>query len=171
MKLEALIEAYAGYEKRALQLYRKLAEGFSDNPRASRHWRQMSDAEASHFTLLQLALDWTAMAGEPKTNPEQEPAALDALTAELHRIEQTAEQPGLTLEAAVELTLAWEELEPPRILELLPYLPGRAQGQVRAVMVGEAEKHYADLMELVREAGAAGLEERVQALRARAATG
>lgn len=171
MKLEAVIEAYAGYEKRALQLYRKLAERFRDNARVSRLWRQMSDAEASHFTLLQLAPDWIAMAGEPKTDPELEPEALDALTAELSKLEQAAERPGLTLQEAVELTLAWEEQELPRILALLPCLPGRAREQVRAGIVGEVEKHYADLMELVKAAGAGGLEERVEALRARAATG
>ncbi len=171
MTLDAVIEAYAGYEKRALQLYRKLADRFSDSARASRHWRQMSDAEASHFTLLQLAPDWIAMAGEPTTDPDREPAALDALAAELSKLEQAAEQPGLTLEEAVTLTVAWEELELPRILELLPCLPGRARGQVRAGMVGEADRHYADLLELVKIAGVGGLEARVEALRARAATG
>lgn len=171
MKLEAVIEAYAGYEKRALHLYRKLAERFSDNPRASRQWRRMSDAEASHFTLLQLAPDWIAMAGGPKTDPELTLAGLDALAAQLRQLEEAAAQPGLSLEEAVELTLVWEELELPRILDLLPALPEPARDKVRKGMVGESEPHYADLLELMKAAGAGGLTERVEALRARAAAG
>lgn len=170
MTLEAVIEAYASYEKRALHLYRRLAERFSDNPRASRQWRRMSDAEASHFTLLQLAPDWIAMAGGPKTDRELELAALDALAAQLRQLEETAERPGLSVQEAVELTLAWEELEFPRILDLLSWLPEPAREKVRAGLVGEAERHYADLRELVKAAGADSLVERVDALRTRAAT-
>ncbi len=86
MKLESLLEAYAGYEKRALALYRKLAERFEGNAQASRRWRQMSDAEARHFTTLQLASDWITMAGERTANLEMEPAALAALAAKLDQL-------------------------------------------------------------------------------------
>lgn len=170
MTLEAVIEAYASYEKRALHLYRKLAERFSDNPEASQQWRRMSDAEASHFTHLQLAPDWIAMAAGPKTNPDLKLAALDPLAAQLRQLEETAERPALSLKEAAELTLAWEELELPRILDLLSHLPEPAREKVRAGLVGEAERHYADLLELVKAAGAGGLEQRVDALRTRAAT-
>ncbi len=170
MRLEAVIEACAGFEKRALWLYRKLAERFGDNARASRHWRQMSDAEAGHFTLLQLALDWVSMAGEPSGDVGLEPPALDALGAQLGRLEQAADRAGLTLAEAVELTLAWEELELPRILELIRHLPEQVRERVRTGLLGETDRHYGDLLALVKEAEAAGLEARAEALRDRALT-
>ncbi len=171
MKREPRIEAYAGYEKRALTLYRKLAERFRDHAQATRLWRQMSDAEASHFTTLQLAPDWIAMAGGPKVDLELEPAALDALGGRLGQIETAAERPGLSFPEAVELTLAWEELELPRVLELLSSLPEQVRGRLRAGMLGESARHYADLLELANAAGVSGLAERVEALRARAGAG
>ena len=172
MTLEAVLEAYAGFERRALLFYRRLAERFGDQARASQHWRQMADAEASHFTLLRLAPDWIQMEEGPKSDPGLDTAALDAFSARLGQLEAAAERPGLTLAEAVELTLAWEELELPRILDLLRCLPERARSQVRAGIIGEAGKHYADLMELAQAGGgAAGLVERVEALRTRAAAG
>jgi len=171
MRLESLLEAYAGYEKRALALYRELAERLEGNAQASRLWRQMSDAEASHFTTLQLASDWITMAGERTANLEMEPAALEALAAKLDQLEAAAEQSGLALQEAVELTLSWEELELPRIVELLSYLPEPVRGRVRTGLMGESARHYADLLGLVNAAGVADLAERVEALRIRAGTG
>jgi len=173
VNLSALVERYAQFEKRGVGFYRGLAERFAADATAARLWREMSNTEASHFALLELTQDWIAMAGGGGSAPAVTPASLDALAARMGGIEEAGEAPGTTLAEAVALAVDWEELELPRIIDLVPHLPARAQGRVLAGMVAEAAEHYRLLMELAHAAGAPGAVERVAALaeRARAALG
>lgn len=173
MNLSALVERYAQFEKRGVGFYRGLAERFAPDAAAARLWREMSNTEASHFALLELAQDWIAMSGGGGSAPAATPENLDALAARMGEIEKAAERPGTTLAAAVALAVGWEELELPRIIDLVPHLPAKARGRVLAGMIAEAAEHYRLLMELARAAGAPGTVERVSALaeRARAALG
>lgn len=168
MTLTELVERYAQFEKRAVGFYRSLAERFTAHPAAARLWREMSNTEASHFALLELAQDWIAMAKGAGGMPPVTAADLDALAARLAGLEAAAGAAGLTPEAAVGLSVEWEELELPRIVELVRHLPPQAQGRVVAGMIAEAAEHYRMLMELVRVAGGPGQAERVTALEQRA---
>jgi hypothetical protein len=163
MTLAALIEAYAGYERRALLLYRRLCERFAADPVASRHWRAMSDAEAGHFTTLQLATDRLAMAGGATTDVEVDVAAIEARLADL---EKAAAATALSAAQAAELTLEWEEAEVARITALLPSIPEAVRVRVRTGLLGEIDAHYADLRALLAAAGRRDLDPRVDALRA-----
>ena len=173
MSLSTLVERYAQFEKRGVGFYRGLAERFAADAGAARLWREMSNTEASHFALLELAQDWIAMSGGGGSAPAVTAENLDALAARMGEIEATAERPDTTLAAAVTLAVDWEELELPRILDLVPHLPAKAQGHVLAGMIAEAAEHYRLLMALAHSAGAPGAAERVRALaeRARAALG
>jgi len=164
MTLGALLERYAQFEKRGVGLYRGLAERFAADPAAARLWREMSNTEASHFALFELAQDWVAMAGGGSAPPAATSESLDMLARRMGEIEDRAADPGTTLSTAVSLTVAWEELELPRVLELLPYLPAKAQGRVLAGMIGEAPEHYRLLSELAVAAGGAQDTERIAAL-------
>ncbi len=164
MTLTELVERYAQFEKRAVGFYRALAERFAAQPAAARLWREMSNTEASHFALLELAQDWIAMAKGAGGIPPVTAADLDDLAARLARVEADAEAAGLTPEAAVGLSIEWEELELPRIIELVRHLPPLAQGRVMAGMIAEAGEHYRLLMELVQAVGGPGQAERVTAL-------
>jgi hypothetical protein len=164
MTLGALLERYAQFEKRGLGLYRGLAERFAAESAAARLWREMSNTEASHFALFELTQDWVAMAGGGSAPPAATAEHLDALALRMGEIEDRAADPRTTLAAAVTLTIDWEELELPRILELLPHLPARAQGRVLAGMIGEAAEHYRLLSELAGAAGTARDAERIAAL-------
>ena len=164
MTLTELVERYAQFEKRAVGFYRGLGERFAVQPAAARLWREMSNTEASHFALLELAQDWIAMAKGAGGMPPVTGAALDALAARLGELEAAAAAPGLTPEAAVGLSIEWEELELPRIVELVRHLPARAQGRVMAGMIAEAAEHYRMLMELVNAAGSPEQAGRVTAL-------
>jgi hypothetical protein len=173
VNLSALVERYAQFEKRGVGFYRGLAERFAADAGAARLWREMSNTEASHFALLELTQDWIAMSGGGGSAPDATPESLDALAARMGEIEEAAGRPGTTLDAAVALAARWEELELPRIIDLVPHLPAKARGRVLAGMIAEAAEHYRLLMELARAAGAPGAAERVSALaeRARAALG
>jgi hypothetical protein len=162
--LSELVERYAQFEKRAVGFYRGLADRFATDPAAARLWREMSNTEASHFALLELAQDWIAMAKGAGGMPPVTAADLDALATRLAQLEAAAEAAGLTPAAAVELSIEWEELELPHIVELVRHLPPKAQGRVMAGMIAEAAEHYRMLMELVRTAGEAAQTDRVSAL-------
>ncbi len=162
MTLAAVIEVYAGYERRALLLYRRLSERFAVESTAGRHWRSMSDAEAGHFTTLQLATDWLAMAGAAATAVNVDIAAIDARVTAL---EQAATAVDLSAARAAEITLQWEEAEVARITALLPSIPEAVRGRVRAGLLGEIDAHYADLRALLAAAGRGDLDGRVDALR------
>ena len=173
MDLATLLTRSAPLEKRALVFYRKLAERFAAHAEAARLWREMSNTEASHFALLQLAEDWVAMAGARAEETPVTPDELDALGAALATIEDAAARADCGLADAAELTVRWEELELPRVVRLAGLLPGKARGHVMAGMIGEAAEHFRMLGELIRAAGASALAERVGALgaAARAALG
>ncbi len=162
--LTEIVERYAQFEKRAMALYRGLAERFGSDPAAARVWRDLSDTEASHFALLELAQDWIAMARGAGGAPPVTAADLDRLAARLTQLEETANRPDCGIAEAVELTVSWEELELPRIVELTRYLPAQAQGRVLAGMVAEAAEHYRMLGELVRAAGTPAQADRVAGL-------
>lgn len=172
MDLGTLVARSAQLEKRAMAFYRQLAERFAAHPEAARLWREMSNTEASHFALLQLTEDWVAMAGAQAQETPVTPEALEALSDRLAALE-AAGRADCGLADAAELTVAWEELELPRVIELVGELPGTARGRVLAGMIGEAEEHFRILMELMGAAGAAALAGRVSALaeRARAVLG
>lgn len=173
MDLHAVLEHYAQLERRAMAFYRRLAERFAAHPAASRQWREMSNTEAGHFALLQLAQDWVAAdrgeAGDPPVTAE----GLDALSDRLGAIEAAGERSECSMAEAVALSVELEELELPRIAELAAHLPGTARGRVLAGIIGQAQEHYRMLGELVRAAGTPALQARVTALatRARAALG
>ncbi|HUF92214.1 MAG TPA: hypothetical protein VMR23_07550 [Candidatus Limnocylindria bacterium] len=163
MTLAALIEAYAGYERRALLLYRRLSERFAADAVASRHWRAMSDAEAGHFTTLQLATDRLAMAGGAAIDVDADVAAIETRLAAL---EQAAAATALNAAQAALLTLEWEEAEIARITALLPSIPEPVRARVRTGLLGEIDTHYADLRALLAAAGRDDLDGRLDALRA-----
>lgn len=166
MTLSALIDAYAGYERRALLLYRRLSERFAADAVASRLWRAMSDAEAGHFTTLQLATDRLAMAGGAVTEISVDTAALEKrLTA----LEQAVAATPLSAAQAAQLTLEWEEAESARIIDLLPSIPEPVRARVRTGLLGDIDAHYGDLRALLAAAGRADLDGRVDVLRSRAA--
>jgi tRNA isopentenyl-2-thiomethyl-A-37 hydroxylase MiaE len=165
MTLETALKAYAGYEKRAMQFYRRLSDRFVDQTDASRLWRQMSDVEASHFALLTLAEDWVALAGKGESDLGGIEMTLNAAVNAVANLERAAESPLLTSGDAALLTLNWEEQELQRILALIPHLPEKASGQVRAGIVGEANQHYASLAELIKQVGREDLMDRVEALK------
>ena len=173
MNLAALVERYAQLEKRGVGFYRALAERFSAEAAPARLWREMSNTEASHFALLGLAQDWIAMAGGGASAPEADDADLAALAGRMDELAAAAGRPATTLAEAVALSVSWEELELPRILDLLPHLPTKAHGRVLAGMVAEAAEHYRILGELAEAVGATAAAERIDALgeRARAALG
>jgi rubrerythrin len=173
VNLNAVLERYAGLEKRGVLFYRGLAERWHDHHEAARLWRELSNTEASHFALLELAQDWVAMAGGGQSAPALDEAAFEALSARMAELEAAAGRSDCAREEAVELSIRWEELELPRILELVAHLPARARGQVMAGMVAEGVEHYRMLQELVRVAGAASQAERVNTLaeRCRSALG
>jgi rubrerythrin len=164
VNLTAVVERYAGLEKRGMRFYRGLHERFHAHPAAARIWRELSNTEASHFALLELCQDWIALAGGGASAPPVTEESLRGVSALLTEIEADAARPECGLEEATLLTIRWEELELPRILELLPHLPGKARGQVMSGMVAEAEEHYRLLLELVNAAGAPAHGERVAAL-------
>jgi len=166
MTLSALIEAYAGYERRALLLYRRLSERFAADAVTSRLWRAMSDAEAGHFTTLQLATDRLAMAGGAVTEVAVDIAAIEkGLTA----LEQAVAATALSAALAAQLTLEWEEAEIARITALLPSIPEPVRARVHTGLLGEIDAHYGDLRALLAAAGRGDLDGRVDALRSRAA--
>ncbi len=164
MTLVELVERYAQLEKRAVGFYRGLADRFAAHPAAARLWRELSNTEASHFALLELAQDWIAMAKGAGGMPPVTAEALEALDARHSALERAAEADGLTTEAALGLSIEWEELELPRIVELSRHLPPPAQGRVMAGMIAEGAEHYRLLTDLVKAAGGPGHAERVAAL-------
>ena len=164
MTLNAVVERYAQLEKRGVLFYRGLAERFPEHPVAARVWRELSNTEASHFALLELAQDWIAMAGGGENPPPVTEAGLDTQSARMAEIEAASARPGGGIDEAVELTIRWEEAELPRILELVTHLPARARGQVMAGMIAEAPEHYRVLLDLVKASGGPGQAERVAAL-------
>jgi rubrerythrin len=171
--LATLLERHAELEKRGMSFYRALADRFAFEIAAARLWRELSDTEASHFALLELAQDWSAAAGPEQTARDIAGDHLEGIGERMREIEEAAGRASTTLVDAVELSILWEELELPRILDLLQHLPDKARSRVLAGMVGELTDHYRVLVDRARAAGAPGNAARVSAMaeRARSALG
>ncbi|MBI2461717.1 MAG: hypothetical protein HYV61_09580 [Candidatus Rokubacteria bacterium] len=163
MELMPILEAYAALEKQGVELYQTLGERFPD-AQGSRLWAEMANTEASHQAILMLAMDWTHTWSGPKSEPPIEMGDLDAAIQTSGDLLAEAARPDLSFVRAVELAVAWEEQELPRILAIAPYCPGRGQGQLLA-MVAEAVGHYDELAALARAAGQETLIPRIEALR------
>lgn len=164
MTLVALLERYAGYERRALLLYRDFASRFRDDADSARLWRALSDAEASHFTTLRLAVDRMAMAGAAAMEAGSLADGLDDLERRLREVEEDAASPGLTMVDAVGLAATWEDLEIARIGSLVAALPASVRPHVEPGLLGEMDRHHGDLLALARATGVDGLERRVESL-------
>lgn len=164
MTLVALLERFAGYERRALLLYRSFAERFQGEPGASDLWRALSDAEASHFTTLRLATDRLAIAGAAALEAGDLAGGLDDLERRLQEVEAAAARPGLALTEAIGLAVTWEELEIARIARLVAALPDVVRPHVQPGLLGQLDRHHGDLRALARITGVEGLERRVESL-------
>lgn len=165
MTLAAVLDRYAAYERRALLLYRRLAERFGDQPDAARRWRAMSDAEAAHFTTLQLATDRVAMAGAAGAEAGDLARTLEGTEDRLRELEEAAARPGLTLAEAVGLAADWEELEIARVSRLIAALPAAVRSHVQSGLLGQLDAHHGDLRALARATGSPDLERRAASLR------
>lgn len=166
MELMPVLEAYAALEKQGVEFYRTLGERFPEM-KGSRFWLEMANTEASHQAILMLAMDWTHVWTGPKSEPPVEMAELDMAIQAAGDLLAEADRPDLSPARAVELAVAWEEQELPRILAIAPYCPGRGQGQLLA-MVAEGVGHYEELEALARATGQEALIPRIEALRAQA---
>lgn len=166
MELMAALDAYRGLERRSIDFYRTLAERFAGDE-SGRVWRETMNTEAAHHAAFALALDWAQLSAEPKPEVPVDPEELEREAAALAVLEAAAARPDLTLADAVELAVAWEERELPRVLVIAPHAPGRGRAQLRAI-AAEAGPHYDALAALAREAGADELLPRLDALRGRA---
>lgn len=166
MELMPILEAYAALEKHGVEFYQTLGRRFPEI-KGSRLWAELANTEASHQAILMLAMDWAHTWSGPKSEPPVETAELDTTIQAASDLLAEAERPGLSAARAVELAVAWEEQELPRILAIAPYCPGRGQGQLLA-MVAEAVGHYDELAQLARATGQEALLPRIEALRATA---
>lgn len=166
--LAALVERCATYERRGLMLYRRLAERFASDPGAAAVWHALSNAEASHFTTLQLAGDWLTMAGAAATPaPAGGVPAATAVDAALTGFETAAAAASLGVADAVRLTVEWEEQELPRVFALVAALPSPVRERVRAGLLAGMGSHHDDLRRLLAAVNDAGaLSARVTALAA-----
>jgi len=165
--LVALLERYAGYERRALLLYRGFAERFHAEPGTASLWRALSDAEASHFTTLRLATDRVALAGAADLEAGSLADGLDDLERRLQEIEEAAAAARLSMAEAVGLAVTWEDLEMARIGSLVTALPSAVRPHIEAGLLGQLDRHQGDLLALARATGVDCLERRVESLRAR----
>ena len=149
-----LLQLFAGFERRALELYRHFAQEFAAHPAAGRIWRAMSDAEAGHFAILRLAEDRLpggATAQEAALSFDE--GALDEWKATVEGLDAQSRRPGLALADAAEVTLTWEREELPRLLTLLTALPEPARRTTAAGLVQGADEHMGSLKELLKAVG------------------
>jgi hypothetical protein len=126
----------------------------------------MSDMEAGHFAILTLSQDLVQMRPAPGDAPSEiTSATFDETEARLTALESQGETPGLTLAEAVHLALAWEEIELPRVLALLPALPLDARRRMFSGLLAETDRHYDCLKALAGLAGVASIDSQLQTLR------
>lgn len=149
-----LLLAFAGLERRALELYRHFAQAFAGHPAAARIWRAMSDAEAGHFAILRLAEDRLPPQGTaPEPGVSLVEDQLEAWKATVEQLDAKGRRPGLAPAEAAEVTLTWEREELPRLLTLLSVLPEPARQVTGAGFVEGAEEHLRCLRELLKAVG------------------
>lgn len=149
-----LLQIFAGFEHQGLDLYRHFAQAFAAEPLLGHIWRAMSDAEAGHFAILRLAEDRLPLGD---TTVEASSSVSEARLAEwratLEALEAHGRQPGLATAEAVEVTVAWEREELPRLLTLLSALPEPARRITAAGFVEGADEHLRYLRELLKAVG------------------
>lgn len=153
-----LLQIFAGFEQRALDLYRHFAQAFAGHPALGKIWRAMSDAEAGHFAILCLAEDRLpagsmAMAEGFSVDENR----LAEWRSTLDRLEAKGRRPGIAPAEAAEVTLRWELEEAPRLLAVLSGLPEKARRVTAAGFIEGAEEHLRCLRELLTTVGSDSL--------------
>lgn len=149
-----LLQVFAGFEQRALDLYRHFAQAFAGHPAASRIWRAMSDAEAGHFAILRLAEDRLPAGGaDAAPGPSLDDKGLAEWKSTVEQLDAKGRRPGVALAEAVEVTLTWEQEELPWLLTLLSALPEPARHVTAAGFIEGAEDHLRCLKELLKAVG------------------
>lgn len=170
MELLRFLEACSTFERRGITFYRRFAGRFHDPPEASRLWTRMSDTEAGHFAIMALTQDLVQMRHNPGEPPlEITFVSLDETERRLTALESQGEASSLTLAEAVHLAVAWEEIELPRVLALLPALPLEAKHRMLSGLLAETDLHYDCLKALAGLAGVASADSRLHTLRQTAA--
>ena len=152
--LSDLLQIFAGFELRALELYRYFAQVFAAHPTAGRIWRTMSDAEAGHFAVLRLAEDrLPAVGSTTEVDRRFDERHLDEWESTLQELEAKGRRPEIDPAEAAEITLTWEREELPRLLDLLTDLPEPARQRTAAGLVEGAEEHLQSLRDLLKAVG------------------
>ena len=158
LTLSDLLQIFAGFELRALELYRYFAQVFAAHPTAGRIWRAMSDAEAGHFAVLRLAEDrLPAVGSTTEVDRRFDEGHLDEWESTIKELEAKGRRPEIDPAEAAEITLTWEREELPRLLALLADLPEPARRLTAAGLVEGAEKHLHSLRELLKAVGSDSL--------------
>ena len=153
-----LLQIFAGFEQRALDLYRHFAQAFAGHPGLGKIWRAMSDAEAGHFAILCLAEDRLPAGGiAPGPGPGFDEDRLAEWKSTLEQLDEEGRRPGLAPAEAAELTLRWELEELPRLIALLSTLPEPARHITAAGFIEGADEHLRCLRELLKAVGSDSL--------------
>jgi rubrerythrin len=149
-----LLQRVAGFERRALELYRHFARAFEGHQSAARTWQAMAEAEAGHFAILSLAEDrLPAGEGTAGCATVLDEAQLARWEATLADLEAKGRQPAITLEEAAEITVTWEREEAPRLLALLDALPEPTRRSTAAGLAQGADEHLECLERLLETVG------------------
>ena len=164
MELLGFLEACSTFERRGITFYRRFAGRFHDPPEASRLWTKMSDMEAGHFAILTLSQDLVQMS-RVTLRRRSPPPLLTRRNERLAALESQGETSSLTLAEAVHLAVAWEEIELPRVLALLPALPLEARRRMLSGLLAETDLHYDCLKALAGLAGVVSIDSQLQTLR------
>ena len=149
-----LLQIVAGFERRALELYRHFAQTFAAYPTVARIWWAMSDAEAGHFAVLRLAEDRLPAGGiAAEVGRGFDEGRLEEWESTIKELEAKGRRPEIDPAEAAEITLTWEREELPRLLALLADLPEPARRLTAAGLVEGAEEHLQSLRDLLKAVG------------------
>lgn len=149
-----LLQSFAGFERRALDLYRHFARLFAERPDVATIWRTMSDAEAGHSAILLLAEDrLPPHHSSPEAGVIVDERHLAEWTSRLEELDDMGRRTGLSLQEAAEVTLTWEVEELPRLLALLSALPEPARRITAAGFIEGVEEHLQCLRNLLSAVG------------------
>ncbi len=171
MDAAGALTAFAEFERRALDLYRRFATLYAGTPDLATMWREMSDVEAAHFATLTLAVDMMRMEpGGVAVPPQLTPGSLAATQKVLQDAEQKAAEGTLPAGEAVQLALLLESSELPRVTELLAWLPRRAKASVGSGIAAGLEGHLQCLERLAAVSGRPDVAEKARSLQALAKT-